>query len=243
LLPYEKKILDGIFFDGTDRVEASDLANRFYKTIPKVSGALYARLTELGLFTGNPSQVRTRYVLAGLGSGVVVLGLGALWAVKGGGIMPYGLFASVVACIATVVLFISFAQAMPKRTRKGVEARSWALGFEEFVGRVEADKLEMDRKRNLFESLLPYAMALGVAEKWARQFEGIYAAGGTPGWYVVGGSQHHGFSTTAFQQSLQASMTQAAQSMKSAPRSSGSSGSGGGGFSGGGGGGGGGGSW
>jgi len=245
LLPYETQILNGIFHDGTDRMEVSDLANRFYKTIPKVSGALYARLTELGLFTGDPSQVRTRYVLAGVGTGVVVLGLGALWAAKGGGIMPYSLIASVVASIATLVLFISFAQAMPKRTRKGVEARSWALGFEEFVGRVEADKLEMDRKRNVFESLLPYAMALGVAEEWARQFEGIYAAaaGGAPGWYVAGGSHLRGFSTTAFQQSLQASMTQAAQSMKSAPRSSSSSGSGGGGFSGGGGGGGGGGSW
>jgi uncharacterized membrane protein len=243
LLPYETQILNGIFHDGSDRMEVSDLANQFYKTIPKVKAALYARLTELGLFIGDPSKVRTRYVLAGLGTGVVVLGLGALWAAKGGGIMPYSLFASVVACIATVVLFISFAQAMPKRTRKGVEARSWALGFEEFVDRVEADQLEMDRKRNVFESLLPYAMALGVAEKWARQFEGIYATGGTPGWYVVGGLHHHGFSTAAFQSSLQASMSQAAQSMQSAPRSSGSSGSGGGGFSGGGGGGGGGGSW
>ena len=243
LLPYEKQILDGIFHDGTDRMEASDLANRFYKTIPKVSGALYARLTELGHFAGNPSQVRTRYVLAGLGSGVVVFGLGTLWATMGGGIMPYGLFTSVVAGIATMVLFASFAQAMPKRTRKGVEARSWALGFEEFAGRVEGEQFEMDRKRNIFESLLPYAMALGVAEEWARQFEGIYAAGGAPVWYAAGGSLHSGFSTTAFQRSLQSSMTQAAQSMKSAPRSSGSSGSGGGGFSGGGGGGGGGGSW
>ena len=153
------------------------------------------------------------------------------------------MIASGVAGVATLVLFVAFAQAMPKRTRKGVEARAWALGFEEFAGRVEADKLEMDRRRNVFESLLPYAMALGVAEKWAKRFEGIYAAGGAPGWYVVGGSHHTGFSTIAFERSLQSSMTHAAQSMKSSPRSSGSSGSGGGGSSGGGGGGGGGGSW
>ena len=96
---------------------------------------------------------------------------------------------------------------------------------------------------HVFETLLPYAMALGVAEKWAKQFEGIYATGGSPGWYVGGGPHNAGFSTTAFHNSLQTSMTSAAQSMRTAPRSSGSSGSGGGGFSGGGGGGGGGGSW
>jgi hypothetical protein len=243
LLPYEDTILNGIFFDGEDRVEASDLANQFYKTIPKVNKALYTRLTELGHFAGDPSQVRTRYVLGGLGTGLAVFGLGALWAAKGGGIMPYSMITSAVAGIATFVLFASFAPAMPKRTRKGVQARSWALGFEEFAGRVESENLEMDRKRNVFESLLPYAMALGVAEKWAKQFEGIYSTGGSPGWYIGSGSPHTGFSTAAFQRSLQSSMTEAGRSMQSSPRSSEGSGSGGGGFSGGGGGGGGGGSW
>ncbi len=243
LLPYEQSILAGIFHDGTDRMKASDLANEFYRTIPVVNDALYSRLTEAGLFFGNPAKVRTKYVLAGLGAGIAVFALGALWAVKGGGIMPYGMFPSAVAGIAILVLFASFSSAMPKRTSKGVEAKAWALGFEEFAGRVESENLEMDRKRNVFETLLPYAMALGVAEKWARQFEGIYATGGSPGWYVGGGPHHAGFSTTAFHNSLQTSMTSAAQSMRTSPRSSGSGGSGGGGFSGGGGGGGGGGSW
>ena len=58
---------------------------------------------------------------------------------------------------------------MPQRTAKGVELREWALGFEEFVERVEAGKLEQDRARNVFETLLPYAMALGVAAAWARR--------------------------------------------------------------------------
>ena len=243
LLPYEQTILSGIFHDGTDRMEASDLANQFYKTIPVVTKALYTRLTELGHFAADPSKVRTGYVLAGLGVGIAVFGLGALWAVKGGGIMPYGIFPSAIGGILTFALFAIFSGAMPQRTAKGVQARAWALGFEEFAGRVEADNLEMDRRRNVFETLLPYAMALGVAEKWAKQFEGIYATGGGPGWYVGGGSPHMGFSTAAFQKSLQSTMTQASQSMRTAPRSSGSSGSGGGGFSGGGGGGGGGGSW
>ncbi len=243
LLPYEKMVLDGIFQDGEDSVKASDLANKFYKSVSTITKELYRRLTEQGYFAGDPSKVRTRYVAGGLGAGVAVFALGALWAAKGGGIMPYSMIMSILAGVATFILFIAFSWAMPRRTRKGVEARSWALGFEEFTGRVEAENLEADRKRNAFETLLPYAMALGVAKAWAKQFEGIYATGGTPGWYVSGGSPHVGFSTVAFQRSLESSMTRAAQSMQSSPRSSGGSGSGGGGFSGGGGGGGGGGSW
>ena len=119
--------------------------------------------------------------------------------------------------------------------------REWAVGFEEFVGRVEASQLEADRARNVYETLLPYAMALGVAEQWSRQFEGIYAAAG-PSWYA-GGDPGMGFSTRSFSNSLTSAMAQTGQAMTSSPRSQSSGGSGGGGSSGGGGGGGGGGSW
>jgi len=79
-----------------------------------------------------------------------------------------------VAARRTLAALAAFAKAMPRRTRQGVQMRGWALGFEEFVDRVKSDRLEADRRRNVFESLLPYAMALGIATTWARRFEGIY---------------------------------------------------------------------
>jgi hypothetical protein len=85
-------------------------------------------------------------------------------------------------------------------------------------------------------------MALGVAAAWARRFEGIYAQGGSPAWFV-GKNPVQGLSTRGFERSLSGAMTRTAGAMTQAPRSKGSSGSGGGGSSGGGGGGGGGGSW
>ena len=85
----------------------------------------------------------------------------------------------------------------------------------------------------MFESLLPYAMALGVAEKWAREFEGIYATGNAPGWYSGTRPFNAGITTAAFHRSLQSTLTQAAAPMQASPRSSGSSGSGGGGGGGG----------
>jgi uncharacterized membrane protein len=169
----------------------------------------------------------------------VALGVGWVW--FEGGILPEGILLPIAAGILTTLVFFGFAPAMPRRTKKGVEMREWAVGFEEFVDRVESSQLEADRARNVYETLLPYAMALGVAEQWSRQFEGIYAAAG-PSWYA-GGDPSTGFSTRSFSNSLTSAMAQTGQAMTSAPRSQGSSGSGGGGSSGGGGGGGGGGSW
>jgi len=146
-----------------------------------------------------------------------------------------------VAAAATLGLFAAFAPAMPRRTKSGVRMRSWALGFEEFVERVEKDRLERLDPRTVFERLLPYAMALGVSARFAEKFEGIYDER-PPTWYV-GRHDRGGFSVRSFERNLSSSMRQAGAGLAAAPRSHGSSGFGGGGFSGGGGGGGGGGSW
>lgn len=240
LTPHETLVLNALFSRG-EQVSISDLKERFYKRIPGINSALYQRLATEGYFVGSPHEVRTRYRVFGVLAGGAAVALGAAWVWFRGGILPEGLLLPIVAGIVTALLFFGFAPAMPRRTKKGVGMREWAVGFEEFVDRVEASQLEADRARNVYETLLPYAMALGVAEQWSRQFEGIYAAAG-PSWYV-GGDPSAGFSTRAFSHSLTSAMAQTGQAMTSAPRSQSSSGSGGGGFSGGGGGGGGGGSW
>jgi uncharacterized membrane protein len=242
LAEYERIVLNGIFFAG-DQTEAKDLAQRFYKEVPKVRKALYGRLVRNGYFSSDPSTTAAKYVLFGV---LAAFGVGVAGAILGalqGAIFPTAMILPIVAAVLTAILFFGFAPAMPRRTKRGVTARLWALGFEEFTERVESEKLEADRRRHVFESLLPYAMALGVADKWAREFEGIYATGNAPGWYAGTHPFNAGITTTAFHRSLQNTLTQAAGPMQSSPRSSGSSGSGGGGSSGGGGGGGGGGSW
>ncbi len=240
LLPHERQILDGLF-EGGDRVTSEDLRSEFYTHLPGIRDALYERLVERGFFTADPSSVRTKWMLLGIGAGILTFAAGAVWAVFRGAIMPFGLVTSVLAAAVTAVLFWVFAPAMPRRTNAGVRLRSWALGFEEFVGRVESDRLERDEARDIFEALLPYAMALGVAASWARKFEGIYEQAG-PTWYM-GPYVPGAFSTGGFEHSLSSAMADTAKGMAETPRSSGSSGIGGGGFSGGGVGGGGGGSW
>lgn len=236
LAPHERILLEGVFEKG-NTVASSDLREEFYRYIPKIRDAVYQRLTERGFFSAKPDSVRHRMIALGVLLGGVAAFLGFAWtSMRGFAGTPA---IPIVSGVFTFLIVMLFAWSMPRRTREGVKARSWGLGFEEFMNRTEGKHLEgVTDLRNTFETLLPYAMALGIAAKLARRFEGIYAEGG-PTWYT-GYPMGRGFSTLALQNSLSSSMASASQALTASPRSSGS---GGGGFSGGGGGGGGGGSW
>jgi hypothetical protein len=240
LAPHEETVMGALFTSG-DEVDAHSLANSFYAYIPRIETALYAQLVEKRCFDASPEKVRSNYVGLGFLAGLATGGLAAGWLLFRGVGQPVVPIYPVVIAVLVILVFLLFSVAMPRRTRTGVQARHWALGFQEYARRVEGDRLERVAAdpRATFEALLPYAMALGVAAAWARRFEGIYA-NDAPHWYV---GQHagRGFSTASFEHGLSSAMTRAGQSMTASPRSS--SGSGGGGSSGGGGGGGGGGSW
>ena len=246
LLIHEQKVFDGIFEHG-DEVETKDLRERFYKEIDGIRTAVHERLVELGSFQSSPRSVRNRWVGFGVLAGAITFLVGLANVKLTGGIFPNAILAPIVAAVPSTLLFFAFSRAMPRRTAKGVAEREWALGFQEFVVRAEADRIEREladgrNARDVFERLLPYAMALGVASAWARRFRDLYTYDSAPVWYVGSGGMGS-FSPISLEQNLTSSMESVGRTMVSSPRSSGSSGSGGGGFSGGGGGGGGGGSW
>ena len=144
------------------------------------------------------------------------------------------------------IMLIIAARLMPRKTTLGKNALVALKGFEEYLSRAEKQEINFQERNNIFQKFLPYAMALGVADVWARKFEGMDMQ--PPEWYV--GSTWDSFSTRMFVYNLISASNDWASSMATAPRSE--SGSGGffsgdsgfsGGFSGGGGGGGGGGGW
>jgi uncharacterized membrane protein YgcG len=123
-------------------------------------------------------------------------------------------------------------------------------GFKQYLSITEQERLDrMQAPKDslqLFERYLPYAIALGVENRWADRFTGLLAAAAaapgaarTFGWYS--GSSNPWSDTGGFVNSIGSSLASTISSASTAPGSS--SGSGGGGFSGGGGGGGGGGGW
>jgi uncharacterized membrane protein len=241
LREYERETLAGIFASG-DIVSTDDLEEKFYRRIPGIRDALWEDLANRRYVVGKPNAVRRFWKILGVIGGGLTVAAGIWWSSSRGALFPHALMLPMVSGVIVALLCFIFSRGMPRRTRKGVELRAWALGFEEFVNRVERDSLEAQHQRKVFEALLPYAMALGVAAAWAREFEGIYSSA-PPVWFLGHSPSTTGFSTPRFERTLRTAMSRAGTGMTAAPRSQGSSGSGGGGFSGGGGGGGGGGSW
>ena len=132
---------------------------------------LYQQLVERGYYVPAPrlgdDRLRRRWrcwaaSLIGVGGALINVSLGA---------QP---FAAIIAGGLVALIIIGFGVFMPARTESGTRALEGVLGFEEFLSRVEADRFDRVVKTpEMFETFLPFAMALGVEKNWARAFEGI----------------------------------------------------------------------
>lgn len=232
LKPHETQLLSALF-DDRNEVLVSSLRNKFYTHLPEIRKALYQGLSkEGGYFPAPPDKVRQMY--AGIGfaigiAGFLLMASGLLRPVDG-------------ACvIATGVIVLAFSRFMPRRSARGRQAHQEILGFKQFVERVDAQRLERmgGRTAENFEKVLPFAIVLGAADKWADAFADIYRE--PPSWYSS--SSPGSFSPRGFVSDVGQSLKTVGATMTSSPsgRSGGSGFSGG--SSGGGSGGGGGGSW
>jgi uncharacterized membrane protein YgcG len=213
-------------------VTLSSLKNRFYKDVEGIRKALYAELVDKGHYHRDPNAVKTGWTVVGISILVIGAGLG-LWAAEMGFFLvePLVLGGAVAAC---GLVILAFGQIMPARTPQGARAMEWALGFREFLAKVEEPRFSrMITSPEMFERYLAYAMAFKVEGKWAKAFESMYAE--PPRWYT--GYDGGAFRATAFTRDLTAMSTAASSTMSSSPSGSGGGGSSGGGSGGGGGGG------
>jgi uncharacterized membrane protein YgcG len=147
---------------------------------------------------------------------------------------------------------------MPSRTEEGARLAEGIEGLAMYIGTAESGRLTMlnppEETPALFEKLLPYAFALGLAETWANRFSAVLErANYRPTWQQgyappMGGGpivSMPGF-TSSLTRNVQSAVASHAASVAKARSYSGGrafGGGGGGGFSGGGGGGGGGRGW
>jgi hypothetical protein len=235
LKPHERDLLGALFAGSSSSISLSDLKNKFYAHLPGLRDELYGRLVRDGFYTGRPDRVRLLYIILGLVAGAAIA-FASSWIMLGLGMQPV---AGIAAGVLSAIVIVSFGWFMPSRTPRGTRELEKVLGFREFLSRVERDRLErMVKTPEMFERFLPYAMALGVEDNWAKAFEGIYTT--PPSWYSGPGGVGT-FRPSTFTHNLGVMSTAAATTMSSAPRSSGGSGfsggSSGGGFGGGGGGG------
>jgi uncharacterized membrane protein YgcG len=236
----EKKLLDAIFPTAeTKETPLSSLENAFYKYLPEIKLRLYDELIQKGYYPNNPERTRRSYTSAGV---LVVFGGVAL------GVTYASLYlgAAVAAC---GLIILAFAPFMPRKTQKGVGVLVELLGLSDYIQRAEVDRLEFhdapEKSPEVFEKLLPYAVALNLTSVWTKQFEGLLKE--PPNWYAGASTfnaQLFGFSMARLSLGMQRTFVSAPRTAPSGRSAWGGGGGGfGGGFSGGGFGGGGGGGW
>ena len=177
---------------------------------------------------------------------ILIVILSAIIAVKIGNGPTFPVIATI---IASFVVMVFFAIIMKRPTMRGRQLLDEMMGFSDYLEVAEKEELNLrnppEKTPALFETLLPYALALGVEQAWSEKFVGVLAAVRNPDGAAYSPSWYNGSWNTAnlskTTSNLAGGLNSALGSSVSPPGSS--SGGGGGGFSGGGGGGGGGGGW
>jgi uncharacterized membrane protein YgcG len=227
LTPHERVMLENIFLGGAE-TRLSSLKNRFYTVIPIVREDIMAALKSKGIYTLDPESANGYSIVAGVAIAILVIAV----QIMGWMNLFYSIPLVIGSVLVSVLIWWLFARQMTAKTVTGARTRIAVLGFQEFMNRVDSDRIKR-MPPDTFEKFLPYAMALGVEHHWAQAFDGIIKE--APSWYVAPNG-YVGFSPLFFSSSMHSMTSDMHQVFISAPRaSSGGSGFGsGGGFSGGG---------
>lgn len=243
-LSEEEEILAKEFFSGRNSIdlekknaiEISKIRQKFWDSLKTQAGKKYFARNTWVMVLGVLMSV---FLFVSTIVSAVYISFGSIPA-------SHGLF---IAALFLSLLFVNiiFGFLLPAYTAAGRKLADEIAGFKLFLTVTEKDRLAFhnppERTPELFEKMLPYALALGVEHQWAEQFAATFAklrdAGVkySPLWYhgVIGS-----FTPSAFASSIGSSFAGVVASSSTPPgSSSGSSG----GSSGGGGGGGGGGGW
>ncbi len=231
LVPHERVMLENVFAGGAD-VRLSSLKNRFYTAVPVIREDIMSALKKKGIYLLDPESANGYSI----GAAIAILIPFAIFQYMGWANFFNSALLLIVCIPLSLVIWWLFARVMTAKTAKGARTHVAVLGFQEFMNRVDAERLKI-MPPTTFEKFLPYAMALGVEHHWAQAFAGIVKD--PPQWYVspVG---YGAFNPIFFSSSMHSMASDMHQVFVSSPRASssgsgfGGGGGGGGGFSGGG---------
>jgi hypothetical protein len=236
LAPHERVMLENVFQGGAE-TRLSNLKNRFYTAVPIIRADIMSSLRNKGIYLLDPESANGYSIVA---AGAILIPF-AICQYLGWANFLNSIPLLVLSALLSTLIWWLFARVMTAKTVKGVRTRVAVLGFQEFMNRVDAERLKL-MPPTTFEKFLPYAMALGVEHHWAQAFAGIIKD--PPSWYAAPGGYGQGmaFNALLFSSSMHSMATDMHQVFISAPRASstgsgfgsGGFGGGGGGFSGGG---------
>lgn len=179
------------------RVRTSSLKYNLNASMTQpIYDAIYGSLISSGYYIARPDKIKKLLTLAGLFTAVIGISLSQL-AFRFPSALVSPVPVTIAAVLTPLILFV-FAPIMPARTAAGARAREAALGFKEFLNRVQdPGNTTVIPSPEMFERYLPYAIALGGAGHWAHAFEELCRE--PPQWYVGGTGR---FSASSFSKSI-----------------------------------------
>ena len=224
LKPLELYVLSRVFGSdwGLNARQLSDLRRDYDNVFPTVRDEIYRSMVRDGFFPSSPERVRAVWLVAG----IALVGV-AGWALATGterlGAAPGPL---ALGAGLSGLIVIALSRIMPRKTWRGVQALDRVKGFREFLERTSKDELRR-LPPDTMHRWLPWAIALGVSERWIHAFDGLPVS--QPSWYVSRG----GFDLDGFDRSLSRFSSGTEQALLTSRRGAGDSWSGSGGLSGG----------
>jgi uncharacterized membrane protein YgcG len=246
LVPFERALLDKLFGVGVSgrrsEVRLSELKDTFADSMNSLRRSLEAEVVRRGWFRDRPGQVRLERYLTATVALVAALGVAALLVA----FTELGLVG--VALVLSPAALLLTAHRMPARTSAGSAAKQQAEALRHYLATaMPGGPQHADENAHGFSAMLPYAMVLGLEERWTRTFAALAALPhGTarsesgPQWYVgpsVGtpfaGQDDFGSAISSFSWAAGKTMTSRPPSSASAGDSSTGDSSGGGWFGGG----------
>jgi len=237
LAPHERVMLENIFVGDVPETRLSSLKNRFYTAIPPIREDIMSGLKQKGMYSLDPESANGFSIVAAIG----ILIPFAIFQYMGWADFFSSVPVLAISLLISAVIWYLFARVMTAKTLKGARTYVSVLGFQEFMNRVDAERLKT-MPADTFEKFRPFAMALGVEHHWAQAFAGIVKD--PPRWYVgpEGYVAGMAFNPIFFSSAMHGMASDMGQVFVSAPRASstgsgwggGGGGFGGGGFSGGG---------
>ena len=188
LAPFERELVKAMFGSKLEQGETTHLSTakqRIGGAVPAIKAALYQELVDRGYFARSPEATRSFW--KGIGQGVIVFGLVALFLANSSLPQTMRLFwvpLAVTAFYGLVLMLLS--GKLPKKTEAGAEAAAKWSAFRHYLEDIERYQ-KLDQAQGIFEEYLPYAIAFGIERSWVQKFAGAQPAASGGGWVGVPG--------------------------------------------------------
>jgi uncharacterized membrane protein len=178
LEPFEQQLVSEFFGRGVER-RLSDLKEKFYTAIPRISKQMYEQLTQQQYFAANPEATRNRWRGIGVAGLVISIIAFVCGAAALSNYTSYGPCLPLAAAGVSLVMLI-VGGAMPRRTEKGAEETARWAAFKRYLA--DIDRYDnVAAKTEVFERYLPYAIAFGIEKGYIDKFSRVNTP--APRWY------------------------------------------------------------